>query len=85
MPIFRKKPIIIEAFRYGTNLFPDWMYKRKDWKAIQGKEYEHLIIETLEGEMRADIGDYIIKGVKDEIYPCKSDIFEATYEPVSDL
>ena len=39
---------------------------------------------TLEGTMRADVGDYVITGVKGEVYPCKPDIFEATYEPVSE-
>ena len=41
-----------------------------------------LVINTLEGEMQASVGDYIIKGVKGEFYPCKPDIFDATYEPV---
>lgn len=40
-----------------------------------------IAIETLEGTVRAQVGDYIIKGVKGEIYPCKPDIFEATYDP----
>ena len=43
-----------------------------------------LLIETLEGEMLADPGDWIIRGVKGEFYPCKPDIFEATYEAVTD-
>ena len=43
-----------------------------------------LIISTLEGEMEAKIGDWIIKGVKGELYPCKDDIFRATYEPVEE-
>lgn len=42
---------------------------------------EHLAIDTLEGTMRADVGDWIIRGVQGEFYPCKPDIFEATYEP----
>lgn len=42
---------------------------------------EHLLIDTLEGTMRADLGDWIICGVKSEFYPCKPDVFEATYEP----
>jgi hypothetical protein len=44
---------------------------------------EGLYIETLEGTMKADNGDWIIRGVKGELYPCKPDIFEATYEPVT--
>lgn len=45
---------------------------------------DHLVIKTLEGDHRADIGDYIIQGVKGELYPCKPDIFEMTYEEVTD-
>jgi hypothetical protein len=43
---------------------------------------EHIAIDTLEGTMRADVGDWVIRGVKGEFYPCKPDIFEATYEVV---
>ena len=49
-----------------------------DWSRIEGG----LIIKTLEGEHLATIGDYIIKGIKGEYYPCKPDIFEATYEQI---
>ena|SRR3990167_2433386 len=45
-------------------------------------ENHHITIKTLEGTMRADPGDWIIRGVKGELYPCKPDIFAATYEPV---
>lgn len=44
-------------------------------------EPEHIAIDTLEGTMRAEAGDWIIRGVKGEFYPCKPDIFDATYEP----
>ena len=43
-----------------------------------------ILIQTLEGEMRAEIGDWIIKGIADEVYPCKKEIFEATYDPVTE-
>ncbi|WP_205683908.1 hypothetical protein [Cryobacterium aureum] len=42
---------------------------------------EHMEIRTLEGKMRADVGDVVIKGIQGEFYPCKPDIFAATYEP----
>lgn len=52
---------------------------------VAGDKAPHgMEIKTLEGVMRADPGDWIIRGVQGEFYPCKSDIFEATYEPVSD-
>lgn len=73
-----KKPIQIAAFRYGFEEIPEWMYG-KTWVIHEDTDDEYLMIHTLEGDMRADIGDYIIKGIKDEIYPCKSDIFKASY------
>lgn len=58
---------------------------RKKPVVIEAYQTEvELVIHTLEGDMKADIGDYIITGVKGEQYPCKPDIFEQTYEPVED-
>lgn len=76
---YRKKPVTIEAIQWlGTNLseIDDFI-----GKSITNKGTT-LIIHTLEGDMEASIGDYIIKGVKGEFYPCKPDIFLATYEKV---
>lgn len=53
-------------------------------EAIQFEDNPYLKIETLEGIMKASVGDYIIKGVNGEFYPCKPDIFEKTYERVTD-
>lgn len=76
---FRKKPVVIEAFRYGIDPRPDWfMDKVTDNTIITYENYCN--IKTLEGVMVAGFGDYVIKGVKGEIYPCKPDIFEVTYE-----
>ncbi len=71
---FRKKPIIVEAIQYF-----DCDTKHK---AICNCNNGLPHIHTLEGEMRIGHKDWIIKGVKGEFYPCKPDIFEATYEPV---
>lgn len=76
---FRKKPVVIEAFQLGINVAPDWCINVSE--IIDEKTIE---IKTLEGKMRATSGDWIIKGVKGEVYPCKSDIFEATYERVEE-
>lgn len=89
---YRKKPVVIEAYEFTNNVGPDtrpqWLLDavgrgdvvfRRGCKSLQ--QTQHLLIRTLEGEMRADIGDFIIRGVKGEIYPCKPDIFAATYEP----
>ena len=77
---YRKKPVVIDAIQWnGSNL--------EEIATLGGaREYEQdflgddLVIHTLEGDMTARKGDWIIKGVKGELYPCKPDIFEATYE-----
>ena len=84
---FRKKPVVIEAFKWtgGPDQEDDpiWIVdKIKDGSAWF---YEnHLVIRTLEGDMFASVGDWIIQGIKGEVYPCKPDIFEATYERVEE-
>jgi hypothetical protein len=85
---FRKKPVVVEAVQWLNRQIvcppgPEWFVRAEESKAIRlcGDE---LLIKTLEGEMTASVGDWIIRGVKGEIYPCKPDIFEETYEPVVD-
>jgi hypothetical protein len=83
---FRKKPVVIEAkqlTRENGHELAAWclgtwvdLYGRGD----RGEDISHVAIQTLEGRMRADLDDWIIKGVKGEFYPCKPDIFEATYD-----
>jgi hypothetical protein len=86
---FRKKPVVFEAYRFGFDDPPVWA-KRAAQKGIltemsqYGGEQHWCEIETLEGTMRAEVGDYIIRGVKGELYPCKPDVFAATYEPVEE-
>ena len=85
MAKFRKKPVVIEAMEFteeSKNRVFHWVTCNHyaDWNATGQST---LRIETLEGTMTAEIGDWIIKGVKGEFYPCKPDIFEATYEAVS--
>ena len=83
---YRKRPVIIEAQR----LTVDNMFAVETWCGGQLKGTKLslskwvLAIQTLEGEMRAEIGDWVIKGIKGEFYPCKPDIFEVTYEEVKD-
>lgn len=89
MPMFRKKPVVIEAMLWDgsiltADLIEDWSGGKTacrvliDAKNIVGP---FLLIDTLEGEMKASVGDWIIRGVKGEFYPCKPDIFAATYDP----
>ena len=87
---FRKKPVVVDAFRLGKDYIPDWFFDG-DRVSIHcpGNAFNVIgfltaDIETLEGTMHADYGDYIIKGVNGELYPCKPNIFEKTYEPVED-
>lgn len=82
MAKFRKKPVVIEAYCYNQvddNYRPDWFQDRVSRNEIITYP-DYAVIKTLEGFMRADLGDWVIKGVKGEVYPCKPDIFEATYE-----
>lgn len=83
MPSYVKKPCVIEAVQWLGD--PNQEITKDDWlvaavcaKTVQ-VENERLKIETLEGTMYADKGDYIIKSVAGEIYPCKPDIFKQTY------
>jgi len=84
---YRKKPVVIEAVKFTRDSFKEIedfangkaTYFRTE-KCSDGKSY--CTIETLEGNMTATEGDFIIKGVNGEFYPCKEDVFEKTYEIV---
>lgn len=76
---FRKKPLVIEAWHNSDDSWPVPVWVTNACSLLPGCRF---LIETLEGTMIADPGDWIIRGVKGEVYPCKPDIFEATYEPV---
>lgn len=79
---YRKIPVVIEAVKWNGRNFDEIQTLCADCeKHVQRYENE-LLIFTLEGTMRASLGDYIIKGVSGELYPCKPDIFNLTYEPV---
>lgn len=87
---YRKKPVVIEAFKWtggpDQEEDPDWIIdaikQGSVWFSQVGSPDVKCYIETLEGVMEASVGDYIIRGIKGELYPCKPDIFEASYEPV---
>ena len=86
MARFRKKPVVIEAYKYqaelGNNRLMNWLAQQeanvKGWVFHDGE----ITIPTLEGNMKVSDGDWIIRGVNGEFYPCKPDIFEKTYELV---
>ena len=80
---YRKKPVVIQAVELvkgGTQMVCDWC----DGKVVYDHEsnVDGIRIKTLEGDHKADFGDFIIKGVAGEFYPCKPDIFWKTYEQV---
>ena len=85
---YRKKPVVIEALQFTDNesaqAIAEWLGKPPVHLRINPATAicEYLRIDTLEGHMTANIGDWIIKGVRGEFYPCKPDIFAATYEAV---
>lgn len=81
---YRKKPVVIEAMQYlrDENIHQVLDFVSNENIRYDADENEFLII-TLEGEMKAEKYDYIIKGVQGEFYPCKPDIFEQTYEKVN--
>lgn len=85
MAKFRKKPVVIEAIRWvGHNWeeLEEFANQDSNRDKIVANQDGTLTIETLEGNMTAIKGDWIIKGIKGEIYPCKPDIFKETYEEV---
>lgn len=91
MTLYRKKPVVIEAVEFdGTK---DSANKVLAWIGCNGGSarrtsdptpFYAIAIETLEGTMTAAPGDFIIRGVQGEFYPCKPDIFAATYEPAEE-
>lgn len=93
MKKYIKKPIPIEAVQWtGGNRAEianfcnqaHFIYHDTAWKAGVTGVFVQLVIHTLEGDMTANQGDWIIKGVRGEFYPCAKDIFETTYEEVKD-
>lgn len=88
---FRKKPVVVEAIRCREALraftsdwdgLPLWLMRAYEMGGVVPTD-KGVYLPTPEGSMLAGLDDWIICGVKGEVYPCKSDIFEATYDPVS--
>jgi len=81
---YRKKPLEVEAMHYKSfciyQSILDWMHWHGCMSLINGNQ--QIIIPTLEGNHIASVGDYIIKGIAGEFYPCKPDIFEKSYDEI---
>jgi hypothetical protein len=100
MTRYRKRPVEVDAMQWdgtaaGASLIIDWVHSGGETATYRcsnpercaehnGDTPHSILIRTLEGDMTASVGDWIIRGVAGEIYPCKPDIFSATYEAVSD-
>ena len=92
MSKFVKKPIVIDAFQmtaermWDNSEWPEWLHLAWNGNGEPGSMTramgDGMVIATLEGNHRCEVNDWIIRGIKGELYPCKPDIFEATYEPV---
>ncbi len=84
---YRKKPLVIEAWQFNgqrRNEWPDWLKNSGEITEMTSGDSTRpvsLIVKTREGSMRADLEDWVAKGVKDELYPIKPDIFVELYEP----
>ncbi len=78
---FRKKPVVIKAFRFMVDHVPDWFLDAVDsGTVIMDRDKGQCTIKTIEGDHLGLRGEYIIQGIQGELYPCKPDIFEATYD-----
>lgn len=83
MAKYRKKPVVVDAVKWIGNL--EDLDELGYFSCKVQRNHNCLKIETLEGVMTANLGDWIIKGVHDELYPCKPDIFNKTYEKIKNL
>jgi hypothetical protein len=96
---YRKRPVVIEAIQFGNaewadkpswraRSLPSWLIEAQESDALtyrfESEDYWYFFVRTLEGEMRGGPDDWLIRGVQGELYPCKPDIFAATYEAVDD-
>lgn len=89
---YKKKPITVKAFKIGYEKAPNWFVENENcipfWDAVipgvNTIQPLNAKIHTPEGVMQADKGDYIIQGINGEVYPCKPDIFNKTYDKVND-
>lgn len=87
---YKKKPVIIEALQFKSDMSVKDLNDLIDFIGMRniidiGRDNLYLTIRTLEGNMTASSGDYIIKGIQGEFYPCKLDIFEKTYDKVEEI
>ena len=83
---FRKKPVVIEAMQFTGENHDEilgWATRFRLDDPVK-RSVTGIYVDTLEGAMAVSVGDWVIRGVAGEFYPCKPDIFEQTYEPVAE-
>jgi len=83
MKKFRKKPVVVEATQFRAGEQDSSLAVYVVAGMVRYTDVGTMLVKTLEGTMEARPGDWIIRGVKGELYPCRPDIFEATYDPVT--
>ena len=83
MAQYRKKPVVIDAWQVSPDIgsAPAWLYDHLGKDVSTSGGMTPFVIRTLEGDMRCELSDWVICGVKGEVYPIKPDIFTMTYEP----
>lgn len=81
---FRKRPIVIEAWQWLGQPHNEWPRWVSDGARVSQADSAALAIHTLEGELSARLGDWLIHGIRGEVYPCKPNVFSETYDPVPD-
>lgn len=83
---YRKKPLIVEAIQWTGGNLQEIIYSFPEcFGSVVVHHSSEIVIRTLEGNMVAIVGDYIVKGIKGEFYPCKPNIFEDSYEKVNEM
>lgn len=85
MPFYQKKPVVIEARELTIHTIGEiqtWCGSTQTWSKPPMRAISGILVPTLESPHEASFGDFIIKGVEGEFYPCKPNIFHKTYEPM---
>ena len=84
---YRKKPVIVEAFRYEGRFnpsIPEWARQAIGNRVLCADCFGRLLVRTTRGDLIAHAGDYIVRGINGELYPVRADIFKKTYEEVEE-
>lgn len=81
MARYRRRPVVIDAVQFTGDNFDEIASLGADWETYEAEFADFILIETVAGDLRADVGDWVVKDSSGELYPCKPDVFAETYEP----